>query len=125
MKDEKINEIIDAYEKVLEKYAGYMAISEKRLSHSKKDIKRAIGVAIAKRMRTKQNTEHLVEAYASLAKFQKDEISAGGILENVKLLKDSKEFLKKTSKQKKTLIKIGDKSLQLHAEIRAWRKKWK
>ena len=38
MKDEKVNEIINAYGKVLEEYAGYMAISEKRLSHSKKDI---------------------------------------------------------------------------------------
>ena len=125
MKDEKVNEIINAYGKVLEEYAGYMAISEKRLSHSKKDIKRAIAVAIAAMIRAKQNTVHLVTAYTNLALFQKDEVSADGILGDARLLKDPKEYLKKTSKQKKTLTKVKDESLKLFAEIKRWEKKCK
>ena len=102
-----------------------MAISEKRLSHSKKDIKRAIAVAIAAMIRAKQNTVHLVTAYTNLALFQKDEVSADGILGDARLLKDPKEYLKKTSKQKKTLTKVKDESRKLFAEIKRWEKKCK
>ena len=92
MDNDKINEIVNAYGKVLEKYAGYMVINEKHLSHSKKDIKKAILLSIDACIQHNQDHEILSTGYMQLGMFQKyQDVETSEISNHMKMVEKANE----------------------------------
>ena len=105
--------IINAYGAVLEKYAGYMVINEKRLPCKKKDIKQAIKMMIAQSILANQSYDPLITGYMQLGQFQKyQDVSNEDLLDP-----DPKKYLKKSAKHKKMIDKSNKESDALYAEI--------
>ena len=105
--------IINAYGTVLEKYAGYSVINEKRLPCKKKDIKQAIKMMIAQSILANQSYDPLITGYSDLGRFQKyQDISDDELLDP-----DPKKYLKKRAKYKKIVDKSNKESKALYEEI--------
>ena len=109
MDNDKINEIVNAYGKVLEKYAGYLIINEKHLSYSKKDIKKAILLSIEACIKYNQDHEVLSTGYMQLGMFQKyQDVEISEISQHMKMVE-------KTNKESSKLL----------ASVREWEKRCK
>ena len=118
MDNTKINKIINAYGKIMEKYAGYSVINEEHLTHKKDDIRKAIMVSIGATIQAKQNPEVLITGYMELGLFQKyQDVDSSDLMDP-----DPKKYLAKRTKHKKMIEKANAESKKLLTEIRGWEK---